>query len=302
MPSLVSTLVRSQIGLISPITKNMDLDQSRRLQDSLAKLGRGPLSAVVRFKQVDFPGFSCAWAIPLRGVVRCAALYLHGGAYTAGTLPYAKRFGGELARNTGRAIFCVGYRLAPENPFPAALDDAVTAYRHMLTRFEPAEIAVIGESAGGGLAYALLQQLKAEGLPMPAYVVAISPWTDLTMQRENPEREALDPLLDRAALLESAMLYAAGNPLDDPLISPLFGDLDGMPPSLIFVGTDEILYEDSVLLDEKLRAQGCESTLVVQEGMWHVYVFYGVPESKLAFSMIRSFLRCPDDACDVETE
>ncbi len=301
MPSLVSTLVRSQIGLINPLIKSMGLDQSRKLQDGLAKLGKGPLAVQVKFKQVDFPDFSCAWAIPVRGRVRCSALYLHGGAYTAGTLPYAKRFGGELARTTGRAIFCVGYRLAPENPFPAALDDALTAYRHMLTRFAPEEIAIIGESAGGGLTFALLQTLKAEGLPMPAYAVAISPWMDLTMQRTDPEREEKDPLLSREALLESAMLYAGGRPLDNPLVSPIHGDLHGLPPTLIFVGTDEILYGDSVALDEKLRASGVDSTLVVEEGMWHVYVFYGVPESKRAFSMIRSFLGCPDDACDAET-
>lgn len=302
MPSLVSTLVRTQMNLINPLINSMGLDQSRKLQDGLAKLGNGPLTASVRFKQVDFPDFSCAWAIPLRGAVRCAALYLHGGAYTAGTLPYAKRFGGELARATGRAVFCVGYRLAPENPFPAALYDALAAYRHMLSRFLPQEIAIIGESAGGGLSYALLQQLQQEGLPLPAHVVVISPWMDLTMQRDDPEQAKKDPLLSREALLHNAMLYAGGKPLDDPLVSPLFGELKGLPPSLIFVGTDEILYEDSVLLDEKLRAAGCESTLVAEEGMWHVYVFYGVPEARHAFAMIRSFLGCPDNVCNVETE
>lgn len=298
MASLVSTLVRSHIGLINPIIKNLGLEQSRKLQDGLARLGRRPLAASVRFKQVNFPDFPCAWAIPLHGVVRCAALYLHGGAYTAGTLPYAKRFGGEIARATGCATFCVGYRLAPEYPFPAALDDALTAYTHMLTRFQPDQIALIGESAGGGLVYALAQRLKEKNMPPPAHIVAISPWTDLTMQRDDPERQAKDPLLDRQALLESALLYAGGRPLDDPLLSPLYGDLTGLPPSLIIVGTDEILYEDSVLMDEALKKAGSDSTLMVAEGMWHVYVFYGVPESHEAIAAICAFLGCPDEACD----
>lgn len=301
MPSLVSTLVRTQMGLINPLLRGLGLAQARRLQDGLARLGNGPVSASVCFKQVDFAEFSSAWAIPLRGCVRCAALYLHGGAYTAGTLPYAKRFGGELARNTGRAVLCAGYRLAPEHPFPAALDDAMAAYRHMLTRFPADQIVLIGESAGGGLVYALAQRLRQEGAPMPGQMVAISPWMDLTMQAVNPERQARDPLLDRDVLLNSARLYAGAQRLDHPLISPLFGALDGMPPSLIFAGTDEILHEDAARLDQKLREAGCESTLVIGEGMWHVYVFYGVPEARQAFAAIRAFLRCPEELCHVQT-
>ena len=126
MPSLVSAFVRSQIGLINPLLKSLNLEQYRKLQDSIATVGKRPLSFFVHYKPVSFPCFDAAWAIPLKGRVNRAALYLHGGAYTAGTLPYAKRYGGEIAKLTGRATLCVGYRLAPEHPFPAALAAATS--------------------------------------------------------------------------------------------------------------------------------------------------------------------------------
>lgn len=292
MPSLVSAFVRSQIGLINPLLKSLNLEQYRKLQDSIATVGKRPLSFFVHYKPVSFPCFDAAWAIPLKGRVNRAALYLHGGAYTAGTLPYAKRYGGEIAKLTGRATLCVGYRLAPEHPFPAALDDALAAYEHMLQRYSPEQVAFVGESAGGGLCYALSLLLKQKELPQPEKIVAISPWTDLTMTWEDPDTQACDKLLDKDALLESARMYASNASLTEPLISPLYGDLAGLPPSLMFAGSDEILRDDAVRMDEKLRAAGCASELHIEQGMWHVYVLYGVPEAKEALRQIQAYLDC----------
>lgn len=290
MPSIVSTILRGQIRLLSPFIGGATLEQARRGQDALGRLGTRAMEGSVGFHELRFPDFDAAWAIPLKGQVRRAILYLHGGAYTAGGLPYAKGFGGQLAELSGRATLCVGYRLAPEHPFPAALEDALAAYKEMLTRFAPSEIAFVGESAGGGLCYSLCLYLKQLRLPQPEQIIAISPWTDLQMQRDVSALAALDPLLDREGLLENALRYG-GQARENPLISPLLGDPAGLPPSLIIVGGHEILLDDSRLMQRKLREAGCLCDLHVEEGLWHVYVLYGVPEAKTALRHIEERLR-----------
>lgn len=286
MPSIVSTILRGQIRLLGPFIAGASLEQARRGQDALGRLGTRAMEGSVHFHELRFSDFDAAWAIPLKGRVRRAILYLHGGAYTAGGLPYAKVFGGHLAEVTGRAVLCVGYRLAPEHPFPAALDDALEAYKEMLTRYAPSEIAFVGESAGGGLCYALCLHVKQLRLPLPGQIIAISPWTDLLMERDVSAQAELDPLLDHTNLLSNAVYYSGGEARDNPLISPLFGDLRGLPPSLILVGGHEMLLDDSRLMQEALERAGCECQLHVEEGLWHVYVLYGVPEAKEAVRII----------------
>ena len=286
MPSIVSTILRGQIRLLGPFIAGASLEQARRGQDALGRLGTRAMEGSVHFHELRFSDFDAAWAIPLKGRVRRAILYLHGGAYTAGGLPYAKVFGGHLAEVTGRAVLCVGYRLAPEHPFPAALDDALEAYKEMLTRYAPSEIAFVGESAGGGLCYALCLYLKQLRLPLPGQIIAISPWTDLLMERDVSAQAELDPLLDHTNLLSNAVYYSGGEARDNPLISPLFGDLHGLPPSLILVGGHEMLLDDSRLMQEALERAGCACQLHVEEGLWHVYVLYGVPEAKEAVRII----------------
>ncbi len=294
MASLVSTIVRGQIKLLSPLITGATLEQSRKSQDTLGKLGTRALADKVIYKPLSFPYYDASWAIPAAGQVKKAVVYLHGGGYTAGGLDYAQAFGGLLAEQLSRAVICVGYRLAPEDPFPAALNDALHAYQVALKRFDAKDIAFVGESAGGGLCYALALKCKQLGLPQPEKIVAISPWTDLTMSRDVEELQKRDPLLDRANLKGFADMYAPGRDLKDPLISPLYGDLEGLPPSLILVGGEEILLDDSVLMAEKLRQAGCGCKLHIAEGLWHVYVLYGVPEAKEALQMLGDFIRGKD--------
>ncbi len=298
MASLISTIVRGQIKLLSPLITGASLEQSRRSQDALGKLGTRALADKVFYKPLRLPHCDAAWAIPAEGRVTQGVVYLHGGGYTAGGLDYAQAFGGLLAEQLGRAVLCVGYRLAPENPFPAALEDALNAYRLVLTRFAPEDIVLVGESAGGGLCYCLALKLKALGLPQPDRVVAISPWTDLTMTRDVEELQKRDPLLDRDNLKGFARMYAPDRDLKDPLISPLYGELSGLPPSLILVGGEEILLDDSVLMARRLREAGCACSLHVAEGLWHVYVLYGVPEAKEALGMLNAFVRGQEDPHD----
>ena len=290
MPKLVSSLVYAQIKLMNPLLKRMDLKAMRKLQDALGVLGATALASGVAFLDEAFDEFDAAWAVPKDAQREKAILYLHGGAYTAGCLSYARGFGGLLAEETGRKVLCVGYRLAPEFPYPTALNDALEAYRRMLKTYAAKDILLAGESAGGGLCFCLCLKLKALGLPLPEKIVAMSPWTDLTMAEERYPvvGESADPVLSVEGLKYSAQLYA-GERAGEPTASPLFGDLTGLPPSLILAGAEELLLGDSVEMAEKLNAQGSACDLHVEEGMWHAYVLYGIPEAKAALARIRDY-------------
>ena len=289
MPKLLSNLVRAQITLVNPLLKRMDHAALRKLQDALGALGAKALAGDVSYVDESFAQFEAAWAYPVDPVRGKAILYLHGGSYTAGSLIYARSFGGVLASRTGVSALCVGYRLAPEHPYPAALEDALAAYQRLLERYRPDDVTFVGESAGGGLCFCLCLRLKELGLPQPARIVALSPWTDLTMPEDLDENSARDPVLSVEKLRYSANLYAPGK-LSLPTVSPVFGDPTGLPPALILAGGDEILLPDSVRMAERLRAHGCPCDLRIAEGMWHVYVLYGIPEAKEALSRIQEFV------------
>ena len=219
-------------------------------------------------------------------------LYLHGGGYTAGGLDYAKGFGALLASQTRLIVFCVAYRLAPEHKFPAAQDDALAAYQYLLdSGYAPEHIAIAGESAGGGLALSLTLRLRDEHKPLPACVVAISPWADLSLSgssyRNNVQR---DPTLIRESLAYYAIAYAAGHE-NEAYVSPVRGDFCGFPPSLLFAGGDEILLSDAKTVYQQMKKAGAECTLVVEDGMWHVYPLYGTREGKRALEQMSLYLR-----------
>ncbi|HSK69051.1 MAG TPA: alpha/beta hydrolase [Candidatus Limnocylindria bacterium] len=291
MPSVVSQLLKAQITLLNPLLNGMQLETQRRLQDSLAALGAR--AAARRTEEDDVDLGTCMLARVWDADAprpQQAMLYLHGGGYTAGTLEHARAFGGMFALETGREAFCLGYRLAPENPFPAALEDALAAYRLMLQEYAPEDIAVVGESAGGGLCFCLCLKLKDEGLPQPGRIVSLSPWADLSTSLEACRTMKRDPILRCESLQVMAEHYLNGHDPRDPLASPLFGDLTGLPPTLILVGGDEVLLAEDTELHEKLLACGVRSQLHVEDGMWHVYPLYPVPEAKKAQAMVRAFL------------
>lgn len=222
-----------------------------------------------------------------------ALLYLHGGAYAMGSIASHRELVARLAMAGGVRALAVAYRLAPEDPYPAALQDALAAYRWLLGQhIEPENIAIAGDSAGGGLALATLLALREGGDPLPAAAVCLSPWTDLTLSGASmAERAAADPILSPEGLARFAALYAGLHPLDDPLISPHFANLRGLPPLLIQVGTDEILLDDARRLAEHGRAAGVEVTLQVWEELFHVFQTVGLlPESKAAVAEIGRFL------------
>jgi acetyl esterase/lipase len=235
------------------------------------------------------------WVSPLFTSDEYILLYLHGGGYTSGSPALHRDLVHRIARAGGMTALSIAYRLAPEHPFPAALEDALFAYRWLLQQgYPPEKIALAGDSAGGGLCAALLLTLRDTGEPLPAAAALLSPWTDLTMSTESDqELEARDAQLTKRGLLEMADAYRGTHAADEPLISPLFAELHGLPPLLILAGTDEMLLDDSVLFADKAGEAGVEVTLQIRENMGHVYPAFAmiIPEGRQAIRFIGAFIR-----------
>jgi monoterpene epsilon-lactone hydrolase len=196
-------------------------------------------------------------------------LYLHGGGYVVGSARTGVRLASALIARTGGTAYSLDYRCAPEHPYPAAVEDALAAYRELLTTTRPQEILVAGDSAGGGLAVALLIAAREAGLPQPAAAVVFSPWTDLTLSGDSmSSRREADPLFTVGALRWYAEKYAPGTAKE---ASPLFADLSGLAPLLIQVGGDELILDDAVRLAARAADAGVEVTLEVAPGLPHVY-------------------------------
>lgn len=289
MPLSAKTIC-ARLALLKPLLSSCSLETIRKGQNKIGEMMEAVYAQQHLTKEHDFGNFRGAWMIPADTCRQGVILYLHGGGYTCGGLDYAKGFGSMLAAKTGTMVFCAAYRLAPEYPFPAALEDAETAYRYLLAKgYGPHHITLCGESAGGGLCFSLCMRLRELGLPQPAGILAISPWTDLTASGPSYEtNKQADPSMSIQLLNFFADCYTKNR--NDPLASPLFGQLDGLPPVLVFVGGDEIMLSDSQLLHEKLLAAGGVSHLVVAPARWHGYVLYGLEEDAAVFSQINDFL------------
>ncbi|MGC8489062.1 MAG: alpha/beta hydrolase [Clostridia bacterium] len=249
----------------------------------------------LRIEETEIGGVHAYWIMPPDADVSRTLFYLHGGSYAAGGLETHQDVVGRLARAArGRALL-LEYRLAPEHPFPAPVDDAARAYRALLDEGQdPRRLAVVGDSAGGGLALALMMVLRDAGDALPASAVLISPWTDLASTAPSLDtRRERDPWLVADAVPQEAAVYLAGADPQDPLASPLYGDLRGLPPLLIHVGDDEILLDDAVRIADKAERQGVPVTLKVWPEMWHVFhLFAGrVQQARTAIAEIGRFVQ-----------
>ena len=276
---LSAKLVRSQLNFFKPFVAGCSLETTRKGQDKLGELMSALHKREVIFRDHDFEQFKGAWVMPKDERRSGVVLYLHGGGYTCGSLDYAKGFAATLASECGVRVFCGAYRLAPENPYPAALEDALTAYDYLLKKgYAPQQILLCGESAGGGLICALCLKLKQLGRELPCGLIAISPWVDLTGSGKSYEfNRDNDPSLTEELLQFYARCYTQDP--TDPLCSPLLGDLTGFPPTLIFAGGDEILLDDARGLHERLKKAGSKSRLIIAPGRWHAYVLYCLQEN-----------------------
>lgn len=296
---------RTQLLLFKPFVSSCSLERTRKAQERLGALMASSYKSNCKYEKKKLSGFECALITPSDIISKGVILYLHGGGFTCGDLKYARGFATVLASKCSMRVLAPAYRLAPETPFPAALDDALEAYKYLLEKgLLPSEIVLCGESAGGGLCYSLCLKLKQEKIPLPAGIIAISPWADLTLSGKSIEgNKDLDPTLEKERLAYYANCYVHGSsvaPSDttldrelksNPLISPLFGDLSSMPPSIIFAGSDEILLDDSRSLHEKLTRAGARCQITVTEGMWHVYPLFCLKEYASDFDRINAFLR-----------
>ena len=222
-------------------------------------------------------------------------LYFHGGGYTVGSCDAYRPLGSYISLAAKMRLILLEYRLAPEFPFPAALDDAVLAYRWLLeSGISPRNIALAGDSAGGGLAMATAVSLRDQKIALPGAIVCMSPWVDLANTGESSMTESNKGLILIPEILKSwAAFYIGDNDYQNPLISPLYADLSGLPPMLIQVGSHEIILNDSTRLAERARNAGVDVTLEVWDGMWHDWQVFTnrLPESKRAINGIGEFLR-----------
>lgn len=236
------------------------------------------------------------WLRPKEARQDKVILYLHGGAYVMGSRRTHRQLVSHIARAAGVVAVVAEYRLAPEDPFPAGLDDAVAVYRGLLeSGLSPEDIIISGDSAGGGLSAATLLALRHAGVPMPAAAVLLSPFLDVTGSGESARTRAdRDPWFDIKDLDVVARYYCPDeSEWRNPLVSPVFANVAGLPPMLIQVGDDEILLSDSTRFADKLKAQGIDVELEVWPDMWHVFqMFVGkMPEAKRAVRKIAAYVR-----------
>jgi monoterpene epsilon-lactone hydrolase len=295
MQSLKSRLlyhvVKYQLAKLA--RRNLPLPECRQARDAAAtRLFRMPID--VKVEAAELGGYRGEWSRPDLQAGQGVVLYLHGGAYTGGSCITHRALAARLASASKHRVFNLDYRLAPECPFPAALNDAVGAYRHLRRAYAGAPAAISGDSAGAGLALSLAINLRHQGVEPPAALALMSPWTDLTLSNETHTTKArVDPYFPSTERLAvAARQYAGDTPLHDPLVSPHYAEFHDLPPSLIHVGDLEALLDDSLILADRMNAQGSTVALKVFAGMWHVWQTLGgrMPEADQSVQELGSFL------------
>lgn len=260
------------IRRVHGIVEQPDIDRHRQSQERIGALFGTERS--VDYTDVQVGEMDCEWVRVQRAhMKKYVILYCHGGGYSTGSMVYARTLTTKLAESTSMDVFCFNYRLAPEFPYPAACEDAMAAWDHLMQfGYGARDVIVAGDSAGGNLALSLVLRLKAQGRLLPRGLVLLSPWTDLTASGKSYTAKAgLDPVLDPEYLQRMTGNYAQGRDLSDPLISPLFGDFEGFPPVYIQVGDNEMLLSDAVNLHKKLVKANVPVKIDVYKGMWHVF-------------------------------
>lgn len=268
-----------------------ELEHQRRNQELLGRL-TAPMAGM-DYEEFSIGTMPAAWTrLKAPHGNRRVILYCHGGGYTSGNLGYSRVLSSKLARVTGYDVLSFEYRLAPEHPYPAAVEDALRAWDYLMYLGYGAEnVTAAGDSAGGNLALVLCTRLKAAGRRLPRALLLMSPWTDMTMSGASyRERAESDPMLTAEYIEAVRSAYAGGQDYRSPELSPLLGDLRGFPPALIQVGDHEILYSDSAALQEALHRAQVPCRLEVSEGMWHVFQMFPVKKAAAAMESAARFL------------
>lgn len=290
MTTSIERKIRSRLPLVRFLQAYLPLSASRWLTQRGATRVRLP--AGFAREAVSADGVACEWLIPPDSPKDQALLYLHGGGFVFGISALHVRMVAYLAQKMGIRALMVDYRLAPEHPFPAPLDDCITAYRWLLKQGIPVRnIVIAGDSAGGNLTIALLMKLRDSGDPLPPAAACLSPVIDLS-QRDIPPKAFHDPLLHPRAAAFFNRSYVAHNDARNPLISPAFGDWRGLPPLLVHAGEDEVLRADAVRAGELARAAGVDVRVEIYPRMWHVWQLeLALPQAVHSLRDIARFLK-----------
>jgi monoterpene epsilon-lactone hydrolase len=273
--------------------KNATLQQRRViLEDGARNL---PMPPNVEVKRTTVGNIAAEWLRPVGTTDNRAVLYLHGGAYTMGSCTTHRALASRIAIASQTPALLPEFRLAPEYPFPAALEDGVAIYRWLIEQgISPQKMVVAGDSSGGGLAIALTVLLRDKNVPLPAAITCLSPWADLELTGESlTTRAQVDPMCSLEESQYHAVHYIGKHDARAPLVSPIYADLHGLPPILIQVGDREILLSDAIRLTEHARKDGVDAELEVWDGMWHVWHLFAryVPEGQRAIDKIGAFIR-----------
>jgi acetyl esterase/lipase len=254
-----------------------------------------PVAPDVRCTPVDAGGVPAEWIVAPGAAEERVLMYVHGGGYVVCSVATHRDLMARLSRAAGARVLGVDYRLAPEHPFPAAVEDATAAYRWLLANgVSPRRMAIGGDSAGGGLTLATLVALRDAGAPLPAAAVCLSPWVDLEgIGASMTAKAAEDPVVRKEMIQFMAQHYLAGRDPRTPLAAPLYADLRGLPPLCIQVGTAEVLLDDSLRIAERARAAGVPVTLDVWDDMIHVWQLFAaiLPEGQQAIERLGAFIR-----------
>jgi acetyl esterase/lipase len=276
-----------------PVRDGLSIQETRAGFEMLAQMFQ--VASDIKRTPANADGVPGEWITAPNSTDQTTILYLHGGGYTIGSLNTHADLVSRIARASAARAFSLDYRLAPENPFPAAVEDATTAFRWLLKQgVRPETIVIAGDSAGGGLTAATLLALKQAGDPLPGAAVLLSPWTDLDGTGDSLKTRAeADPMIVVDPLKDMGKVYAGTAELTDPLVSPLYGDYSGLPPILIQVGDCEVLLDDSTRYAERAKAAGVDVTLEVWDEMIHVFQIFAptLPEGQQAIDKIGEWVK-----------
>jgi acetyl esterase/lipase len=273
--------------------KRMSIEEYRAFSGQGTRFSP-PVPSGVEVHRFDADGISAAWISPFEADSNRVIVYFHGGGFVTGGIDSHLMMCSLMGQVLRIKVLVFDYRLAPEHPFPAALEDGLKMYRWLLKQgYQASDVIISGDSAGGGLALAVTLSLRDANEPLPSAVVCISPWVDLALTGGSHKTNAkADVILTTDVLTEWALAYTDESNLRNPLVSPLYADFNGFPPLFIQADADEILSDDAKRLANKAKADGVDATLKVWNGLWHVWHALGglVPESKKAFEEIERFL------------
>lgn len=276
-----------------PVVDGATVQEMREGMEAL--IGVVPMPDGTVLEPVDVDGVPSEWVTTPAADPDNVVLYLHGGGYAIGSINTHRGLAAQISNAAGVRVLLIGYRLAPEHPHPAAVDDAVTAYRWLLAQgVQPSRLAISGDSAGGGLTFATLLALRDAGDPLPACAVPISPWTELeAVSDSHTTRAELDPMVGAEGLKLMAEWYLDGQDARTPLAAPLHADLSGLPPIFVQVGDSEVLLDDATRIVEKAKAAGVDATCeVIPDGIHVLHAFAPlVPEANDAIDRMAAFLR-----------